>query len=158
MVSTWTRLRAAVDPIVRPYHLYTAYPLGSPEYVGTVLGSVDDVRQLLVEAGYEPQYLSAAKEHPETGQLHDLSYRRVPDEHPEEAEGTAVGTWRPIDCQYHFHAFATADGVDGFSHYELRPDFWSPEFDVERLEIHYHPTYDDDYLRGVTDLDLPDVP
>jgi len=162
MPSAWTHLRAAVDPLVRPYHLYTAYPLTDAEHIGTVAGeSIRDARRALGMAGYEPQYLSAAKRHPETGALHDLSYRKVPDIHPV-FDPIVSGGLKPYDaeqCQLHVHAFDVPDGVAFYSHYELRPDLRPVAGETigeayRRLRTHYRPEYGDTYLRGVTDLPL----
>lgn len=145
MPSAWTRLRAAADPLARRLNAYTAYSLTPDEYVGRIDG---DVRAFLRSHGYEPQYLSAAKRHPETNALHDLSYRRVPTAHPAGVTTALTRNWRPAQCQYHVHVF----GHECFSHYELRPDFWPPN--PRRLREHYRPTAGSTYLRGVTDLDL----
>lgn len=153
--SRWTRCRAAADPYTRRYlSLYTAYPLDRSEYVATVTGEIDALRTRLRAAGYTPQRLSAAKRHPETGRLHLLSMRRVPDEHPADAYGAAVASYPPQSCQYHLHAFPSPvhGQFDVFAHYELRPL-------IHPIE-HYRPTYGDTYLRGVADpaLDLTDGP
>lgn len=156
MPSAWTSLRGAVDPIVRPYNLYTAYELSEAEYIGSATGQLPGPRGFLQRNGYEPQYLSAAKRHPETGQLHELSYRRIPDAHPPPVIPTPLLEWEPSDCQYHVHVFERNPLVfDFFSHYELKPDLLP--FDLERLETHYGPRYGKDYLRGVTDLTIPDA-
>lgn len=168
MPSAWTELRAAADPVVRPYNLYTAYPLTRAEHIGTVAGSVDELREFLVDAGYGPQYLSAAKAHPDASQpwtssdLHDLSYRRVPAEHPpatiHDGEMLRIAReFRPAECQYHVHAFGRGGVLECYSHYEVRPDFLRPSISIRRLQTHYRPEYAQDYLRGVTDLELPDA-
>lgn len=161
MASGWTLLRAAVDPIARRYNLYTAYRVGWEERIGDVDGmGADAARWYLQDRGYEPQYLSAAKAWPDAGRpwgdgdLHDLSYRRVPDRHPPRAYGKPLEEWRPADCQYHVHVFVRDGGAVFFSHYELRPDFFSPAFSPARLRAHYRPAYGQSYLRGVTDLEL----
>lgn len=146
MPSAWTRLRAALDPLARRVNLYTAYDIGHDEYVGAFDAEMGlaDVRHSLRQNAYEPQYLSAAKRLPGTGQLHDLSYRRVPTTHP---EAWSVDRYAPSDCQYHVHVFESADGGPlAFSHYEVRP-FADPR-------EHFRPTYGSTYLRGVSDLDL----
>jgi hypothetical protein len=161
MPSTWTRVRARVNRIL-PEPLYTAYRIGPDERVGRVSGSVDAARSLLRDSGYEPQHLSAAKARPsattpfDDDDLHALSYRRIPTEHPDE---WAREDWRPDQCQYHVHAFERADGTDLFSHYELRPHLLplrdeSVTTALRRLRTHYRPEYGRDYLRGVTDLDV----
>lgn len=158
MVSAWTRLRAAVDPIARQYNAYTAYTISQAEHVGTYHGPLGEFRRILQHEGYEPQYLSAAKRHPGTNQLHDLSYRKVPDRHPAD---TITGNWmadiafdwQPEACQYHVHAFAVEeDVISVYSHYELKPDLWPPN--PTRWRIHYTPTPGETYLRRVTDLEL----
>lgn len=155
MPSAWTRFRAAVNPLARRLGLYTAYPLGTPEHIGTVEQSMDEARSFLDHCGYEPQWLSAAKRHPRTDQLHDLSYRRVPNQHPSEATGTRLAReFEPQECQYHTHWFHDLEGIEVFSHYELRPDFWRPTLSLIRLRKHYRPAYGTEYLLGVTDLEL----
>lgn len=165
--SAWTRLREAADPLARSIGLYTAYTLPESEYVGSVDRlSVDpytptltfaDLRDYLAAHGYEPQYLSAAKRHPETGSLHLLSVRRVPDEHPEAVAGTALSDHPPGACQYHVHVCpGPVDGqYDLFSHYELRPLPMAVAGEscreaVARSARHYRPQ--GAYLQGVTDL------
>lgn len=166
--SAWTQLRAAVDPFTRrTLGLYSAYSLTSEEYIGTAHRSFPDLKATLEAAGYTPQKLSAAKRHPESGKLHLLSMRRVPDLHPfDPILGTGLKEWDGNQCQFHLHAFATdvSGFYDIFMHYELRPDFFRPTFNPERLREHYRPQYDFDhvdrekwtYLRGIQDpaLDL----
>lgn len=157
MPSPWTLARAAADPLARPLNLYTAYPLHGTEHVGTTHDlSLDDARHYLRQHNYEPQYLSAAKRHPVTGALHDLSYRRVPAKHPALVVNERLAReYRPEACQYHVHAFRWDTGrIDWFSHYEARPDPFRPAFDLQRLRTHYRPAYGRDYFRGLTDLDL----
>ena len=155
MVSLWTDIRAAADPFARRLGGYTAYRLSTMEYVGRVrypLG-VHDARDHLESKGYEPQALSAAKRHPNTGALHDLSYRRVPEEHPDGADGATIAdAYDPDECQLHVHVFETAGWLEWFSHYELRPDVFRPSFSYDRLAEHFRPTPGETYLRGVTDL------
>lgn len=161
MPSAWTQLRAALDPIARRYNLYTAYRVEWPEHVGTVDGmDVETARWFLDDVGYVPQFLSAAKAWPESEQpwsnddLHDLSYRRVPERHPSEAYDTELEYWPSGLCQYHVHVFVRDGVAYFFSHYELRPDFLRPYPSIPRLREHYRPTYGETYLRGVTDLEL----
>lgn len=166
MPSAWTRLRLAVDPLVRPF-LYTAYRIGLDEFVGAMEPDldIDDARHYLRQNGYEPQYLSAAKYLPGPDrQPHELSYRRVPTKHPPQAHDTRLeAEFTPESCQYHVHVFHSNDsGPLFFSHYEPRPDLFAPTFDVHRLRTHYRPTWDYPhaprfewtYLRGITDLQL----
>lgn len=154
MVSSWTRLRDAVDPLTRELlGLYAAYDLDPDELARTApWRTKDEARSFLRERGYEPQHLSAAKRHPDDGRLHDLSYRRVPSVHPPEVDATALQDWPPDACQYHAHVFVYDSGADVFSHYELRPDFFAPSFSIQRLRTHYRPRYGQDYLLGVSDL------
>lgn len=162
MPSAWTLARAAVDPIARQYNLYSAYRIGWDEYVGSVDEmDTETARWWLRDRGYRPQYLSAAKARPdaerpwEPHELHSLSYRRVPDEHPPGAEKSALGTvWSPNQCQYHVHVFETGGGMAFFSHYELRPDLFRPlPLNIKRLHTHYRPG-PGEYLEGVTDLSV----
>lgn len=158
MPSVWTRLRAAADPVLRrTAGLYTAYPLHGAEHIGTTHDlTLADARHYLRQNGYEPQYLSAAKRHPVTGALHDLSYRRVPDKHPALLVNEPLAQdYRPNACQYHAHLFRWDTGrIDWYSHYEARPDLTRPSVDLDRLRTHYRPRYGLDYFRGVTDLDI----
>lgn len=163
MPSPWTELRAAADPITRQFGFYTAYRLARGEYIGereytpSVLGSLTQMRAYLRDRGYEPNYLSAAKRHPtERDRYHDLSYRRVPDLHPGEIDGTTLAAiFNPSECQYHVHAFKFRGGrIELYSHYEARPDILEPSFRIRRLRTHYRPTVGDTYFRGVTDLNL----
>lgn len=156
MPSFWTRLRAFLNPLARENGFYTAYTLSQNEYVGRIHGfDVSDATGFLKQHGYEPQTLSAAKKHPETGQLHDLSYRRVPAKHPELlVHEPLCRTFRPEECQYHVHAWQTGEWMEFFSHYETRPDVFKPSFSLERIRTHYRPTYGTEYFQGITDVDL----
>lgn len=150
MPSLWTRVRGALDPLARLVGLYTAYKVSDAEYIGSTnrFNGLHGARLYLEirENEYEPQYLSAAKRHPGTNQLHDLSYRRIPSKHPPEAIDTEIGNrYRPGQCQFHVHVFAVGDRLQWFSHYETRPS--------AGLE-HYRPSIGETYLRGVTDLDI----
>lgn len=155
MPGRWTQLRAAVDPITRQLGFYTAYALDVEEHVGSVELTTGEAQQYLRQRAYDPQYLSAAKRHPETGELHKLSTRHVPDDHPPAADGTQLAErYAPRECQFHTHWFDTAGGVDVFSHYETRPDLLRPEPSIERLRTHYRPERGSTYLRGITNLEL----
>lgn len=157
MPSPWTRLRAAVDPVVRRFGLYTAYRLHGSEHIGATHDlTIDDARHYLRQNRYEPQYLSAAKRHPTTGAPHDLSYRRVPGKHPALVVNERLARkFKPNECQYHVHAFRWDTGrIDWYSHYELRPSPFKPHFDISRALKHYRPKYGMTYFRGMTDLDL----
>jgi hypothetical protein len=157
MTTFWTRLRGALNPAL-PDGWYTAYDLGAAEHVATTRLSVPALRETLRMGGYERQRLSAAKRHPQTGQLHDLSMRRVPDEHPDAVRGTRITAWPARACQFHVHAFRLDTDTLGpvtwvGSHYELRPDFFRPRPSVQRLHEHYKPEYGQTYHRGVTDVE-----
>lgn len=161
MPTSWTRIRARLNRFA-PSGYYTAYQIDENEYVGRLNRPMNAVRSFLRRHGYGPQRLSAAKAHPSAtkpfrgDELHALSYRRIPDEHPTE---WTVSKWRPEQCQYHVHAFEHRGKIELYSHYELRP-LPSPVADersttaVERARTHYKPKYGTEYLRGVTDLDL----
>lgn len=150
-VSTWTRLRAFVDPLL-PKGLYTVSEVGAKEVVGTMDLTVPELRAYLADRGYRPNPLSSAKRLHTTGQLNDLSMRRIPDTHPDAALGTRLMDWRPDQCQYHVHAFATDAGTVVGSHYELRPDFFRPRPNIDRLRTHYTAVHGREHLNGVTDL------
>lgn len=145
----------AADPIASRFNKYTAYTIEEKEYIGTIEESIYGVRDYLIDQNYEAQRLSAAKKHHETGQPHELSYRRVPTEHPDETEGKQVETkFEPEQCQFHVHAFAIDDAFELYSHYETRPDFLSPSLELNRLQTHYRPDHGETYLLGVADLDI----
>lgn len=147
-MSVFAQFLAALDPVARRFGVYTAYRLSAKEYLGAVLFPLElrDARDYLRANDYEPHALAATKRHPETGQLHDLSYRRVPTEHPDAVENSAIADYDPQDCQYHVHCWVTKRGVEFFSHYELRP--------LKAPFEHYRPRYGSTYHRGVTDLDI----
>lgn len=159
MASWWTHLRARINPLVRP-RLYTAYRIDEREYVARTTDSIRRVRASLREKGYRPQRLSAAKAHPTAtppfrgADLHVLSYARVAEAHP---AAWQPESWRPAQCQYHIHGFRTADGIELYSHYELRPSLTPLAGEdvatwFRRMHTHYRPTYGHHYLQGVTDL------
>ncbi len=155
MPSIWTKFRIAVNPIARRFNQYTAYTIRDPERIGAIQEDVPGTREYLRACGYEPQFLSAAKKHPQTGQPHDLSYRRVPDSHPPGTGDKLIAeNFRPQECQFHVHAFHVADQMQLFSHYEARPDLLSPEVDISRLRTHYRPEYGQEYIRGISDLEI----
>ncbi len=128
------QLYPPVDNVARAtINKYRAYELPAREHVGSVDQSVVQVRQHLVELGYEFGYLSALKYHWEKGAPDSGSYRRVDPAHPR---------W-----QWHVHLFELGNTVDVASHYEYRPDLrcvageTHPER-VQRLREHYRPTWD----------------
>lgn len=97
---------AEIDPAARMVGAYTAYALEWEEYVGTV-ARADPVPRL-EDQGYQVNPLSAAKYHPETGELDDRSLRRVDPDAPR---------W-----QWHIHLWEREARTQLFSHYEYRPD------------------------------------
>lgn len=140
--------------------VYAAYQLLERERIGTTWAprGRQDVIQHLLANGYEYNVLAAAKRHPDDGRIDIGSYRRVPEEHPdvddyEWGDAGIVEEWEPADCQYHVHLFDTdtADVVELFSHYELRPDLFNPDISPRRVRIHYSPTQHENYLYGVAD-------
>lgn len=147
MPTPWTELRAALDPFTRRFGYYTAYRLHPAEFIGDGVfqHGIPSAARWLRSMGYRPNWVSAAKRHPETGQLHDLSYRKIPDSHPPNLDEKRITDFGPAQCQFHVHAFDMGERIEFFSHYETRPIMgWT----------HYRPEYNSTYLRGVTDLDL----
>lgn len=157
-----------LDPIARRFGLYTSYTLDESEFVGSV--EVDtrnvfkdpenmnppfvmegDFFHFLEWKGYErnPTFagvsLVAAKQHPETGRVHDVSLRKIDPENERK--------------QYHLHYWLEGTKAQIAVHREYRPDF-KPVTDeslsemIERLKTHYRPTYGVDYERGVMCEDL----
>lgn len=142
--------RRTLDPILRKVGLYSSYTLRESEFVGTIPKSG---RQILKRAGYEPVpefggiKLAAAKQHPQTGETHDFSRRKVD----------------PSDYtrQFHVHGWLRGETIDLFSHAELRPDIRflpaeTPRETIVRLRSHYHPE-GDEYVRGATCDELAGV-
>ena len=137
-------LLVRLDPYLRKVNLYSAYTLSEDEFIGNAKTVTDDyyIVYELKERGYEElSLLEAAKKHPETGEVHHDSFRRVDPESPR---------W-----QWHIHLWGT-DGAyaEVYSHYELRPDFRligdeSVSEAIERLRTHYRPNHGEEYLRGV---------
>ena len=140
-----------VDSIARRFGFYTAYELPREEYMGTVQ-TIDDhghgyLRYALeTQMGYEPSPrlfgvpLEAAKTHPETGEVHDYSFRKVDSESPR---------W-----QWHIHIYENGAESEIFSHYEMRPDFCLIDGETlseakHRLRTHLSPEWGTDYLKGV---------
>lgn len=155
MPSFWTKLRVKANPIARSFNLYTTYTIREAERLGVRNEELSETREYLRSRGYEPQRLSAAKLHPESGQPHDLSYRRVPDTHPPGVSDKRIAErFSPRECQFHVHGFSVDDGMQLFSHYEVRPDLSSPGVDISRLQTHYRPDYGQEYIRGISDLEI----
>ena len=157
---------AAIDPVVEALTgKYTAYQLAESEYVRTINDSLENVTVLLKKSDYERNALAAAKYHHEPHKALDHgSYRRVPQNHPDALENQEqpaeiVNHYEPEECQYHVHLWPTADGVELYSHYEVRPDLWpvadeSPLEAYQRAREHYDPTAGETYVRGVSDLQV----
>jgi len=134
--------------------LYYAYELEKAERVGAVDSAYwgsDYSRRVFIDhlksGGYErpPTFggipLEAAKTHPDTRQVHDLSLRRVDPDNPRR--------------QWHIHLFEVDGVVMVFSHYELRPDFgrvgkesWREAY--ERLKEHKRPSWGSEWGDGTT--------
>lgn len=152
MLQAIRRTLPALDPYTRQYlDSYVAYQLSRDEYVTNVtFYSLADAKEWLYTIGYEPQYLAAAKRHPDDPDwIEALSFRKVPTQHPP-VDARITRRWDPKQCQYHVHLFDTGGTqFELFSHYELRPDFFRPTFNLERLDTHYNPVYGEDYLKGV---------
>jgi len=168
--SFQTRLKGLVDRYT-PDSLYTAYGLNIEEHIGTFDVPVDRAAVKLYKAEYGSLptvfgiLLSAAKRHPETGKLHDVTRRKVPQSQAEKARtaeltcDTELADYDHERLQYHAHLFDTPEGTDVFSHLELRSDpypvageTWSEA--IGRLMIHYSPTYDQTLLEGASEPKL----
>lgn len=112
--------------------LYGAYQVDMAEYIGTLDSDLSTAIDYLKQHGYTYQVLSAEKYHPDTGAADDGSYRLLdPDD---------------TDKQWHVHLWETDDGVQLFSHYEYKPEFWAP-IDESRVAEHYRPD-SDAYIQG----------
>jgi len=166
--SLQTRLKALVDKYT-PSGWYAAYKLDAEELIGTFDLPLDRAQVKLHKVGYGllPTIfgvrLSAAKRHPETGELHDATRREVPrskaeiERVNELAHGTELEQYEPERLQLHVHLFERNDGTtDVFSHLELRSDLhpvgtedWSEA--IGRLMIHYSPRHGKEYLQGATE-------
>jgi hypothetical protein len=168
--SLQTRVKALVDKYT-PSGWYAAYKLDAEELIGTVMG-LALFRGNLRDVGYKSLptvfgiRLSAAKKHPSTGKLHDVTLRKIPRSHSEQrrtdslTEGTELDDYEHERLQYHVHLFQRDDGkTDVYSHLELRSDLhpvgtedWSEA--IGRLMIHYSPRHGKEYLQGVTEPKL----
>jgi hypothetical protein len=140
-----------LDPIARRIGLYTSYELDESEYIGR---GPPGIASGLVTCGYEnpPKLfgipLAAAKEHPETGEVHDYTLRRVDKDNPR--------------MQYHIHLWYAESSKDlhAYSHYEFRPDFKRVGDEttgemINRLRTHYRPDYTNgEYIQGKADPTL----
>jgi len=127
--------------------LYYAYELEKAERVKTVPNTLDAIEGWLTRRGYEqpPRLagipLEAAKTHPETGQVHDKSLRRVDPDNPTR--------------QWHIHLFEVDGVVEVFSHYELRPDVRRVAGEsltdaYGRLQEHLRPSWGSEWGDGTT--------
>lgn len=144
MTNLQTKLMAAIDPIARRLGYYTAYELDTQERVGFVNQDPITTRESLLMDGYEfsPTIagvnLEAAKLHPNTGEVHEVSLRKVdPDDERK---------------QYHVHLWGDRS-TSIFSHHEYRPDVCVLDTESmteakERLETHYRPEWGETYIRG----------
>ena len=144
MTTTQTKVMAAVDPIARRLGYYTAYELDKLEYIGYREDVATGTRNELLNNGYERSptiagiRLQAAKKHPETGEIHEYSLRKVD----------------PNDNRRQYHVHLWGGGVTSiYSHHEFRPDLRvlegeSLEDAKERLQTHYRPEWGETYIRG----------
>jgi len=136
--------KVAADPLLRKIGLYSSYQLSPEEYVGDLqVGWLETLQA----NGYEdsPTFLGitleAAKTHPQTGNVHDVSLRKVDPNNP----------WR----QYHIHVWSIEGETECFSHFEYRPDFAilpgeSLQEVKHRLQTHFRPE-GNEYIRGKAD-------
>ena len=143
------------DPYARKVGYYTAYTLSKDEFIGTTPYTTPGIHWYLPDSGYaQLSLLEAAKFHPETGAVHDFSYRKVDPESPR---------W-----QWHIHGWLNKGEspketyYELFSHYEYRPDFRligdeSVSEAIERLRTHYRPNHGEEYLRGVACDDVKEL-
>ena len=130
-----------LDRIARKVGYYTMYQLNKTELVGTIEPLGLDVIQYLKHHGYEYNGLAAAKQHWETKDLDDGSYRKVDPENP--------------TAQWHVHIFEFEGQTQLPSHYELRPDVTRINNEsysdmIRRLITHYRPKKDQ-YIEGYSD-------
>lgn len=164
-----------IDPIARKAGFYTSYELDEEEYIGDIPVSTDNVFKdsenlrppfvmlndvidhLEYKAGYElpPKFvgirLEAAKTHPETGDVHDVSLRKLD---PEDNRR-----------QWHIHLWyrREKDAMEVWSHKEYAPDFERLEDEsygdmIERLRTHYSPDWStDEYQKGVACDDVQEL-
>lgn len=142
------RLRAWADPLLRRIGLYSAYEITEQEYIGKTGPHV----RAWLEREYDrsPRLLGvsleAAKYHWRTGDVHDVSVRKIDAENPRK--------------QYHVHGWEIRDRVYALaSHHEYRPDLRllggeTPADAVERLRTHFCPSWGSDYFRGKAPDDL----
>lgn len=149
------RTKLLLDDVARKFGFYTAYELDSEEYVGTVEGM--HVAERLRQRGYEASpsiagiTLEAAKLHPDTGNVHDVSLRKVDPDNPRKQWHVHIFNSGKVDA----HGLAWPNARHKiFTHYEFRPDFTRVGDEsygdmIQRLRTHYRPEWgSDDYIRG----------
>ena len=175
MSKAFNHFLAAINPIGDSIGYYTAYEVSRQEHVGTYDGSIDELRDMLEGEGYQKHNLAAAKFHPEPHDAVDhLSLRKIPDSHPdilvdlESDRPRLVREFEPVQCQYHKHLWPVTDGIEVYSHYEIRGDIHPSGAEGSVMELiergleHYRPTwnYDDNprsewtYIRGLSDVEF----
>jgi len=169
--SFQTRLKGLLNKYT-PDSLYTAYELSDEEHIGTFDVPVDRAAVKIYKAGYGSLptvfgiLLSAAKRHPETGKLHDVTRRKVPrskaeiERVNELVRGTELENYEAERLQFHVHLFQRNDGtIEVYSHLEFRSDLQSVGTEDKseafgRLMEHYNPRYDRTYLEGASEPKL----
>ena len=151
----WNHLLAAIDgPLRKATGLYTAAQLRPRELVAVRQEPLAETIAWLKDEGYRANPLAAAKYHPAPHTAVDHgSYRYVPTEHPD-LDRKIVDEWEPNQCQYHVHVWPNTDGIEVYSHYEVRPDFLRPRPSLHRLRSHYRPEYGETFIMGLTNLDV----
>jgi len=147
------QLKKRLNPVAQKAGLYTAYELDAKEHVGDAPHKAP-FHSRLVNAGYETPpkvmgvQLSATKLHPDTGEVHDFTIRRVDADNPR---------W-----QWHVHVWERDNVYEIHSHYEMRPDMRRIDGEdyaemIGRLKIHYRPEYGTDYYQGKADPVVKDL-
>jgi len=143
---TLKQLKKRLNPVAQKYGYYTAYELDAKEFVGDAPNK-PPFHRWFVNAGYESPpkvmgvQLSATKLHPDTGEVHDFTIRRVDPDNPR---------W-----QWHVHLWYMQGETEIYSHYEMRPDMRRIDGEdkaemIGRLKIHYRPS-GDEYREGYKD-------
>ena len=160
-------LRVAAADALESLLPYTSYSIDDAEYLGRFDGTRDELASRLSARGYHYQLFAATKTLGADGPKDVGSFARIPDRHPDAADGTALDEVPPGECQYHVHPFDVGDGMEVYGHYEVHPYPHTPHIDVSRpWPRHYRPTWDrpdehdrDEwtYLRGVCDARLDPI-
>ena len=154
---TLKQLKKRLNPVAQKVGLYTAYRLDKSERIGVVNKLPmpwHDTIDYLTQNGYEtpPKVagvtLTATKLNPDTGSVHDKTYRKVDADNPR---------W-----QWHIHLWKMNGLPVIYSHYEMRPDFKRIDGEdtaemIGRLKIHYRPEYGTDYYQGKADPVVKDL-